>query len=231
MKVEYDNPMNMQTLSRILTGILILIAGLGGLLDALGVLPFWQYAATWWPLGVIIAGLLVIIADVRQYITTIVLVVVGVLLQLHTLNFIHVNVWGLIWPVIIIAVGLSVIVNKVGHGKNVKTRDLDSVAAIFSGSETANKSQNYKGGKVSSIFGGVKIDLRDARIDKEATIEVFVLCGGVELDIPREWKVQQRVTPILGGVESKSYSEKTTDKSPTLYITGMVALGGVEVKS
>ena len=50
--------MNTQSLARILTGSLIILAGIGALLDALGVFPFWAMARTWWPLAVILAGLL-----------------------------------------------------------------------------------------------------------------------------------------------------------------------------
>jgi len=223
--------MNTQSLSRVLTGILILIAGIGALLDALNVFNFWEYAAIWWPIAVIVAGILVIIADRRQYITAGVLLIVGVILQLNELNILDVNVWGLIWPVIIIAIGVSVLINRAGRPTSAKIQDLETVSAVFSGSETINKSQDYKGGKTTAIFGGVVIDLRDAKIKKEATLEVFALCGGIELKVPREWKVQHSVLPILGGIESKSHSEKITDKSPTLYITGTVALGGVEIKS
>lgn len=223
--------MNTQSLSRILTGILILIVGVGALLDALNIIPFWGYVGTWWPLALVAAGLLVLLNDRSQYITAIALLLIGTVLQLNNLNVIDVDLWSVIWPVLIIAVGLSILVKRTGHPKNVKEHDNDEVSAIFAGNETINKSQNYLGGKATAIFGGVSIDLRDAKITKEATLDVFAVCGGIELKVPREWKVKHKVVPILGGVESKAHGDKITDKSPVLYITGTVALGGVEVKS
>jgi len=223
--------MNTQSLSRILAGILITLVGLGALLDALSVFSFWQYAATWWPLAVIVAGILSLIADRRQYITGLALIVIGIILQVYRLDLVEINVWSLIWPIAIIAVGLSILINRSSRPKDVNVKDLETVSAIFGGSETINKSQDYKGGKITSVFGGVVIDLRDAKILKAASIDVFVLCGGVELKIPRDWRVEYRVSPILGGVESKDHSERATDKSPVLTIVGTVALGGVEVKS
>ena len=205
--------------------------GVGALLDAVNVLPFWGYVGTWWPLALVVAGFLVILNDRTQYITAIALLLVGGVLQLNNLDIIEVDLWRVIWPVIIIAVGLSILVRRKGQAKNIKTQEQDDVSAVFAGNETVNKSQNYKGGKVTAIFGGVSIDLRDAKITKEATLDVFALCGGVELKVPREWKVKHKVLPILGGIESKAHSEKITDESPILYITGTVALGGVEVKS
>ena len=223
--------MNTQSLSRILTGTLVLIIGVGALLDALNVWPFWQYAGTWWPLSLVAAGLLVVLNDAKQYITALALITIGAMLQINNLDIIDINFWSIIWPVIIIAVGLSILVSRTGCPKNVKANDVDEVSAIFSGNESINNSKNYVGGRATAIFGGVSIDLRDAHITKEATIDVFALCGGIELKVPREWKVQHRVLPILGGVESKSHSEKVTDASPVLYVTGTVALGGVEIKS
>jgi len=223
--------MNKPTLSRIFAGILILIFGLGALLDALNVFVFWPYVGTWWPVILIVAGILTFISNRSQYITSIVLLSIGAIFLINNLNFADVDVWAVFWPVIIIAIGVSVLINRAGQPKNVKTNEIDTVSAIFAGNEVINKSQDYKGGKSTAIFGGVTIDLRDAKIKNEATLEVFALCGGIELKIPREWKVQHRVVPILGGIESKSHSEKITDKSPILYITGTVALGGVEVKS
>lgn len=223
--------MNTQSLSRLITGILILIVGVGALLDAVNVFPFWEYAATWWPLAIIASGFLVLLSNRSQYITVIALLLVGTVLQLNKLNVIEVDLWRVIWPVIIIAVGLSILVKYKGNSKKVKTSDREEVSAVFAGNETINKSHDYKGGSATAIFGGVSIDLRDAKIVKEATLDVFALCGGIELKVPREWKVEHKVLPILGGIESKSHSEKITDSSPTLYITGTVALGGVEIKS
>jgi predicted membrane protein len=219
-----------QTIIRIITGIFVIALGIGALLDALNLLPFWEHFGRFWPLLLIIGGILLFLNNYRQYITGIALVLIGTVLQLNSLDIVEVNIWSLIWPVIIIAVGLSIIVNRAGKaGKAVKTQDLDGISAIFAGNETINKSKNYQGGRATAVFGGVSIDLRDAVIKNEATLEVFALCGGIELKIPREWKVKHSVFPILGGVESKAHADD--DKAPTLYITGTVALGGVEVRN
>ncbi|MAU33598.1 hypothetical protein CL689_00755 [Candidatus Saccharibacteria bacterium] len=227
----YDGDMNTQSLARILTGSLIILAGIGALLDALGVFPFWAMARTWWPLAVILAGLLLLLKNRHQFIWALALIAGGALLQLRSLEVVSFNVWALFWPVVIIAIGLSVLMNRTMASKATRIQDTDDVSAIFGGSETINTSKNYQGGKATAVFGGVVIDLRDAHIKKEATLNVFALCGGVEVKVPREWKIQPQVFPIIGGVESKSHSQKADDNAPVLIITGTVALGGVEVRS
>ena len=223
--------MNKQQVLRIVTGSLVIILGIGALLDAVNVLDFWGFAATWWPLGIILIGLLVLWNNVRQFVWAGVLILGGILLQLRNLGYVDFNVWSLFWPAILIAVGVSIILNRSLTPKHAKTQDVDNVSAVFGGVETINNSKHYQGGKASAIFGGVSIDLRDAKIDKEATLDVFALCGGVEVKVPREWRVQSHTLPILGGVETKNAGQKADDKSPVLIISGTVALGGVEVKS
>lgn len=221
--------MNNPTTARIITGILILAVGVLALLDSLNIISFWSHADTWWPVTLMAAGLLVFINNTREYLTAIVLIGIGVIFQLNALDLTDVNVWQIVWPVIIISIGLSILVNR-SDSKKLKTQDTESISAILGASDTVNKSKNYQGGKINAVLGGVTVDLRDAKITKEATIEVFALCGGIELKVPRDWQIRQHVFPILGGVETKSHTVDSTD-GPILNIHGTVALGGVEVHS
>jgi len=219
-----------QTIIRIVTGLIIIGAGVGALFDAMDILPFWSYFKEWWPLGFIIVAILMLVSNVRNFIWSIALFTVGVLLVLNNLDITDVNLFSLIWPVIIIAIGLSILINKTTKPRNISSSDEDSIAAVFGGLENSNKSSNYQGGKVSAFFGGVVLDLRDAKIQKQATLNVSTLCGGIEIKVPRDWRVQSNVFPILGGIENKSEGSKDS-KSPVLIITGNIMLGGVEVKT
>lgn len=221
-----------QAIIRNLTGVVIMAVGAGALLDVLHVIPFWSWFSNWWPLLFIAAGGFVALGDVRRnYLWSLLLVIIGVVLLLRLNDVIDFSIGGLIVPVILIFIGMSVLINATHRPKIATgTKDTDDVSVIFSGSESKNKSHDYKGGKVTSIFGGVVLDLRDAKITKEATIDVVVLCGGVEIRVPREWKVVSKITPIAGGVENKS--EGSDDhKGPVLTLTGTIALGGVEIKT
>lgn len=208
----------------------MLLFGLGALLDGLNVLAFWDLFGTWWPILLIIGGVTVLLNDLRQFIWSLIIVAVGIVLQLRNLEIVDVNIFAIFWPAVIIAIGLSIIFNKVSAPKNIRVQDIDDVNAIFAGSESVNTSKNYQGGRASAVFGGVSIDLRDAIIKKEATLNVFALCGGIELKIPRGWRVQTQVFPILGGVDIKPSTTDITEDGPVLVITGTVALGGVEVR-
>lgn len=221
-----------QTLTRITTGLIILAIGVGALLGALNIFPFWDWFGSWWPLLVVLSGLFILIGDFRKnYIWGTALVLTGVLLQLRVSGVVEFNFFSLIIPITLIAIGLTILLH-ISSRPSVKagSHDYDDISVVFSGSESKNKSSTYKGGRVTTIFGGTVLDLRDAKIENQATLDLFVLCGGVELKVPRDWKVVSKAMPIAGGVENKSEGGDT-QKTPVLVLTGTVALGGVEVKT
>ena len=221
-----------QTTLRILTGVTILAIGLGALLGALNLIPFWSIFWLWWPALVILGGVIVIAGDPRKnYIWGLAMLLIGSFLLLKSHGIIEFSIFSLIVPIIIIAIGLSVLANTQNRAKiPTGTKDVDDIVAVLSGSETRNTSKDYKGGKLTAVFGGVVLDLRDAKIKADAHLDVFALCGGIELRVPRDWKVVVKTTPIAGGVENKSEGSED-HKGPVLIVTGTVALGGVEIKT
>jgi predicted membrane protein len=219
--------MNKQ-LARILMGVGIIAIGVTALLGSLDIINFRDFR-DYWPTIVIVAGLLMLLANPRQFVWPLLIVTWGTLSQLRELEIITVNIWQLIWPLIIIAVGLSVLVNRTNR-HNVNKKDLDSLSAIFSGTTTKNHSDDYKGGDITAVCGGVELDLRKATITKEASINVFSFWGGVTLTVPEEWNVKVRAMPIAGGVENKT-ATPTNKNAPTLYIDGDIIMAGIEIKN
>jgi predicted membrane protein len=79
------------------------------------------------------------------------------------------------------------------------------------------------------VFGGVTLDLRDARLDPEgARIDVTAIFGGVEILVPRGWRVTTSGTPILGGIDNKTAGEAAG--GPELLIDALAILGGADIK-
>ena len=150
------------------------------------------------------------------------------MLQLRELNIVTFNVWNLFWPVIIISVGLSVLINRSANHHNTNKKDLDDATSLLGGNVVKNESKNYKGGNVSAIMGGVELDLRNATIKDEATLNVFAFWGGITLKVPEGWAIKSKITPVAGGIDIKT---KPVEKdAPILYLTGDVIMGGVEIK-
>ena len=83
------------------------------------------------------------------------------------------------------------------------------------------------------MFGGVTLDLREARPSTEgATLSVTALFGGVDVIVPRGWRVKLQGTPIFGGYEDKTEGDGPPGpESPQLTIDVLVLFGGLEVKN
>jgi predicted membrane protein len=113
------------------------------------------------------------------------------------------------------------------------SRKLDELA-VFGGGDRVVRTDDFRGGDVCVIFGGLDIDLREAVIAGDsATIDVFVCFGGLDLRVPENWSVIIQAAPIFGSSEYKPPPggplTPAADRK-TLVITGAVIFGGVEVK-
>lgn len=219
--------MNRQ-ITRTILGLAIIVVGILALLNALNITALNTLFEHWWPLLVVLAGVLMFINHPRQFVWPLIVTASGILLQLRELDIVTFNVWSLFWPVIIISVGLSVLINRSAVHKNTNKKDLDDASSLLGGNAIKNESKNYKGGSASAIMGGVDIDLRDAVIKDEATLNVFAFWGGITLKIPEGWVVKSKITPVAGGVDIKT--KPAGKDAPVLYLTGDVIMGGVEIK-
>lgn len=78
-------------------------------------------------------------------------------------------------------------------------------------------------------FGAVKIYLDKASLkNNKAILDLSVSFGGVELYIPKDWKVTNNVSASLGGLDEKNQaSAKLSDNE--LVITGSISFSGVEI--
>ena len=107
--------------------------------------------------------------------------------------------------------------------------------ALFSGNSSRAVSQSFKGGSSVSMFGGSEVDLRDAKQSSgEAKFDVFVMFGGAEITVPKDWEIVIKGLPIFGGMDEKTSAparEGELADPPTLVINYLALFGGVEVNN
>jgi hypothetical protein len=108
--------------------------------------------------------------------------------------------------------------------------DWISAIAIMAGFERSNNSQNFRGGDLTAVMGGCEIDLRQASLRAPASIDVFVMWGGIELRVPEDWTVELRGTPLLAGFVDKT-RQPPMPSEKRLIIRGVALMGGVEIKN
>lgn len=233
---------------RYFVGILLILIGAGFLMDQFEIISFGDLMDTFWPSILIIAGLLGLMERHSSKFTNLLVIAVGVLFQLNTLDIIVGDIFRYIFPVILILIGLNILMPKgnnieyndynketqsedKGETKNwsVSSEDFMDRTVLMSGLETINSSQNFKGGRLMAIMGGMDIDLSGAKMAGDhCQIEATAIAGGIDITIPKNWKVELRGTPILGG-----YSNKTgiveNPLAPVLIVKGSAIMGGVEI--
>ncbi|MBB1559216.1 hypothetical protein HG438_002845 [Candidatus Saccharibacteria bacterium] len=215
----------------------VTIAALGGvlLLRNLEIIKFDSWHVFWgtvWAAGLILAGLMTIFSSRRASLRVwgLLLMTIGVSIGLGAYGVINISVWKIFWPVMLIAIGLMVGVGSGGRKRSKKSpADVsgNEKIAIFYGEESRVKG-DYTGGSVTAIFGGVELDLRQAKIKDGTVIDVFTFCGGVNINMPDDVIVKNEVHGILGGSEDKTVSKSSAKK--TIYLRGECVLGGLEVK-
>jgi len=222
-------------------GVALVLVGVAFLLDHMGLINI-DHVWRFWPLLLIVAGITHLTSHQRRF-WGIILIAAGTVLQLNQLGISHFG-WADFWPVILIAVGLMILwgslearnkpaIPKSPEGDPTTTLNEN---VIFGGIERRVTTQNFQGGHVNAVFGGVELDLRDAKMEAdEATLEINIIFGGVDMRVPETWHVASRGTPIFGGVSDKTRTS-TRDvpegaKPKVLYLTGSVIFGGVDIKN
>ena len=99
------------------SGILLIVFGGLFLADQMGAISFGATFTKWWPALLVVAGVLHLVERPGTTFLPIVMIAVGGALLLSNLGYMHVdNLWKL-WPVLMIAVGLKIVL-----GGAAKTR-------------------------------------------------------------------------------------------------------------
>ena len=146
---------------------------------------------------------------------------------------------NIFWPAIFIVVGIILICSKRLRIKGGKGRseakigdNFIDIVNIFSGSDKRITSDNFSGGRITSIFGGNEIDLTQSKLAEGVSIlEVTCVFGGTTISVPYDWNVKSEVLPVLGGFDDdKASPNKLIDTSKQLIIKGVIVFGGGEIK-
>jgi predicted membrane protein len=171
----------------------------------------------------------------------------GVLLALGAFRIVHVTM-ATLWPLALIAIGAVMLVSRLNWttltdtfniGSSANSRTLAtrlSEVAVFSGVKRRIEAQNFEGGELSSVFGGIEVDLRRAGIStdgKVAVLEANAAFGAVELRIPENWRLSMQGTAVFGAYEDKTIPPRPEPgvETPTLVIKGGTAFGAVIVRN
>lgn len=185
------------------------------------------------------------VASRKSRIAGIILIIVGGAFLLPKIITFGFDVSNMIFPAILIAVGLIVIAfaffkpKKTNFDGETHFQETDisddflNEKYVFGGANLHVKSQNFKGGKLEAIFGGGKVDLSQTVLSTEGQniLEVDLVFGGFEIIVPRDWNVVIKTSSVLGGFNIKNgISTEMIDYSKELIIKGSAVFGGGEIR-
>lgn len=227
------------TNNRVIIGVILVIAGLFLVIRNTGFFPeFIDNVIFSWPMLLVAIGLVMTLGGTEKTAGVIVMAVGGFFMipMIFRETF---HMYNMFWPSIFIIVGVIFIVSKRRGWASVSSKgmigdDYIDYVNVFSGGERQIVSQNFRGGKISAVFGGIELDLTKAKLSPGVSVlEIACVFGGATIIVPDDWYVTIEVTPVLGGFSDsrKLMPGRTIDSSKHLLLKGAVVFGGGEVKS
>ena len=234
MKPETEPRTSRLVTPALVVGIAIVVFGLGLTLENLG-FEYSHIVFRFWPLILVVLGLLKLRACQGTCVGGYLLTGAGLVLLLKTLGGHSVDV--LIGPMILTGVGIFIVLQALKQHRRVPTELQQSEGflrgnAIFSAFKHRHQAQAFRGGELTSIFGGFEVDLKQAVIEgPSARLDTFVMFGGGEVRVPEGWEILVQATAIFGGVNDKTVPTPSNGETrPRLVITGLVLFGGIEIR-
>ena len=229
----------------------LIVVAVGGLLllDRLDfdLVPYWLIS---WKTLLIAIGVATGIRKNFQGIGWIILIGIGSFFLIEDIPGLDWEVRRYVFPIIVIAIGVLILFRSVfsksaaaartsWSGANENKSETDEaggderidITSIFGGSKRRIFSKNFKGGQITSIFGGSDLDLTHADLEGTAVIDVVSVFGGVKLLVPANWEVRSDITAILGGVDDKRKDPSVLTPTKKIVLTGFCMFGGVDIKS
>ena len=102
--------------------------------------------------------------------------------------------------------------------------------AIFSGIKKTILSKNFKGGRISNVFGSTELDFTHADLTGTAVLDISQAFGETTITVPGDWRIETEVSQLFAVVDdyrNDVYNTKRSDK--VLVIKGGSFFGSIEV--
>ena len=225
--------------NRAFVGVILVLVGIFLVLRNTGFFPgFIDNIIFSWPMLLVTIGLVITISSSGGKTSGIILMAVGAFFLIPHVFRETFDV-NLFWPSVFIIIGAVFIFSK-KRGLNSNSTapqvgdDYIDYVHVFSGGERQIISDNFRGGKITAVFGGSEIDMTKAKLAPGVSeLEIACVFGGTTIIVPDNWNVKIEVVPVLGGFgdSRKLNPGRTIDPTRQLVIKGAVVFGGGEIKS
>jgi predicted membrane protein len=215
-------------------GTLLVALGVIILLGQADVLDAEQVIGDWWPLALVWLAAWQWLSHPREFIGPLVVAAIGFVLLGSTADLFGASPAIVILAVLLVVIG-GVVIRAALRDRRVIAHAPSAVDSfvLFGGRELVSRADPFETASLTSVFGGTSLDLSEASLgERGASVATLNLFGGTEITVPRDWKVELRVTPILGGASDEtSYEARDDGREATVVVDGVAIFGGVEVKN
>ncbi|MBP1755381.1 MAG: putative rane protein [Firmicutes bacterium] len=233
--------------SNVLWGLFFILIGVGIAGNVMNIWDFQLFFDGWWTLLIIIPCFISMIQTGFSTGSTIGFIIGVLLLMNYQLDF-HFNIWQLILPIILVFIGIRIMfqgafrkkinydqnynysdsTNGAPNGTNYTNINKSEYSAIFS-SNHVHITEQFIGTSLSTAFGAIVLDLREAQITGDVEINASAIFGGIDIYLPGNVKVKTNNVPIFGGVSNK-HTQTTDPTAPTIYLNSTCMFGGIDIK-
>ncbi|GAA3729278.1 hypothetical protein HDA32_000052 [Spinactinospora alkalitolerans] len=108
----------------------------------------------------------------------------------------------------------------------------ENIVAVFGGAERAGRWLVEPRTNVSTMFGGIDLDFREAVLtQREVIVQCAVIFGGLQITVPYGVRVVNATTAIFGGTSTHGTDSVTDPNAPTIRLTGTCLFGGIDVRA
>lgn len=229
---------NQRNTGRGIIGIVLILIGVALVGRTFDIFPhrIMRYVFSWEMILIVLGVIFISTRDNKT--TGWILLLIGLVFWLPDIVDIPFGVKRLLWPAILIILGVIIIIRSSVARQSVSgaesSNDYIDDIAIFGGGDKLINSNNFKGGNVTAVFGGSKIDLTKAKLAPgRNVIDVFCIFGGSTLIVPENWNVKVEVVSVFGGFSDKRYirPDTTMEIGKEIVIKGFAIFGGGEIKN
>ncbi|GAB4074648.1 DUF5668 domain-containing protein [Barrientosiimonas marina] len=223
---------------RVWVGVLLIVLGLGFFLQQSELWNFEQVLSAWWPLILIVIGMVQLIK--RTYsspITGLILLMAGILFLIN--QWVDFNAAAFIWPLILILVGIDFLFSRRERKgseqrytkKSQHTDQLIKTFSLFSEADVKSRSSDFNGGYVTTLFGEAKVDLLEADFPHEATMDLTSIFGDIDVKVPKNVNVEISGLPVFGEWDNNTRLQDSDGDTAVLKINCLVIFGDVDIKN
>lgn len=232
-------------LSNTLWGLFFIIVGLGVAGNVLHLWDFNLFFEGWWTFLIIIPCFISMVQNGFGLGSTFGFIIGVLWFMSYQVDF-HFNIWNLIVPAILVFIGLRIMfqgafrkrtkffeqnINVNGtteHTYSSSGAAKTEYSAVFS-SNRIHVTDVFTGTNLNAIFGGLVLDLRDAKISNDVEVNASAVFGGIDIYIPRGVNIKTNNVPIFGGISNKT-NQFAEPGAPTIYLNATCMFGGIDIK-